>query len=54
METLEGLESQADSLDELWVNDNKISDWSSIEYLGKTLKNLTNIYLAVNPVYNRS
>ena len=51
---LENLDSQAESLDELWVNDNKISDWSSIEYLGKTLKNLTNIYMAVNPVYNRS
>ena len=51
---LENLESQAESLDELWVNDNQISDWSSIEYLGKTLKNLNNIYMAVNPVFNRS
>ena len=54
IEVIEGLDSQAESLDELWVNDNKISDWSSVEYLGKTLKNLNNIYMAVNPVYNRS
>ena len=54
IERLENLDSQAESLDELWVNDNKISDWSCIEYLGKTMKNLTNIYLAVNPVFNRS
>jgi protein phosphatase 1 regulatory subunit 7 len=51
---LENLESQAESLDELWINDNKIADWSSVEYLGKTLKNLNNIYMAVNPVYNRT
>ena len=54
LSVLENLESQAESLDELWVNDNQISDWSSIEYLGKTLKNLNNIYMAVNPVFNRS
>lgn len=48
------MDSQAETLDELWVNDNKISEWSSIEYLGKTMKNLNNIYMAVNPVYNRS
>ena len=54
IEVIEGLDSQADTLDEFWVNDNKISEWSSIEYLGKTVKNLNNIYLAVNTVYNRS
>lgn len=51
---IENLDSQAESLDELWVNDNKIADWSSIEYLGKTMKNLNNIYLATNPIYNRT
>ena len=54
IEVIEGLDSQAESLDELWVNDNKIADYESVEYLGKTMKNLNNIYMAVNPVYNRT
>lgn len=54
VEALEGLDACADTLDELWINDNKISEWSSIEYLGKTVKVLNNIYMATNPVYNRS
>ena len=54
LESLEGLESQSESLDELWINDNKINDWKDIEYLGATMKNLNNIYMANNGVYNRS
>lgn len=54
IEVIEGLDSQAETLDELWINDNRIKDWSSIEYLGNTMQNLNNIYMAVNPVYNRS
>lgn len=50
---IEGLETQAETLDELWVNNNQISDWKSLEYLGSTLKNLNNIYLAGNPVYQK-
>jgi Leucine-rich repeat (LRR) protein len=48
---IEGLESCAETLDELWVNNNNIADWKSVEYLGSTMKNLTNIYVAGNPVY---
>ena len=54
IEEISGMEAMADTLDELWINNNKISDYSSIEYLGKTMKKLNGIYLAVNPVYNRS
>lgn len=50
---VEGLESCADTLDELWINNNQISDWKSMEYLGSTMKNLTNIYLAGNAVYQK-
>ena len=50
---ISGLDAQADTLDELWLNDNKIADWSSIDYMGKTLKKLNNLYIAVNPVYSR-
>lgn len=50
---IEGLESCADTLDELWINNNQLSDWKSMEYLGSTMKNLTNIYLAGNPVYQK-
>lgn len=42
-----------DSLEELWVNNNKVSNWADIEYLGKTLKKLDNFYIACNPVYER-
>lgn len=53
VETIEGLEAMADSLDEFWVNNNKITDWSNLEYLGKTMKKLNNLYLAGNPVHQR-
>ena len=33
-----GLESQENSLKEIWLYDTQISEWSSIKYLGKTLK----------------
>ena len=49
--SIEGLESQKDTLEELWINDNLIQSWDSIEYLGKTLNKLDNLYIAVNPVY---
>lgn len=51
---IEGLESQADCLEELWINGNEVSDFADIEYLGKTLKKTTNLYIANNPVYSRS
>ena len=51
---ISGLESQAESLDELWINDNKISEKKCLEYLGMTLKKLSNLYIAVNPVYSRT
>jgi protein phosphatase 1 regulatory subunit 7 len=54
IETIEGLEVMGDTIDELWMNNNKISDWASIEYMGKTLKNIKGLYIACNPVYNRS
>jgi len=46
------LDAQFESLDELWLNNNQISEWSSLEYLGK-MKVLKNLYIAVNPVYSR-
>jgi hypothetical protein len=51
---LSGLEGQQDCLDELWINNNKVSDWKCLEYLGQTTKKLRNIYIAANPVYTRS
>lgn len=50
---IQGLETCAETLDELWLNNNGISDWKSIEYLGSTMKNLNNIYIANNPVYSK-
>ena len=50
---ISGLDSQTDTLEELWINDNKIEGWDSIEYLGKTQKKLDNLYIANNPVYSR-
>jgi len=50
---IENLESQFETLDELWVNINQIKEWSSLEYLSK-FKILNNIYLAENPVYEKS
>lgn len=43
-----------ETLDELWINNNQIAEWSNIEYVGKTMKNLKGIYIAVNPVFDRS
>lgn len=54
IETIEGLEACGETLDELWINNNQITDFSNIEYLGKTLKKINGLYIAVNPVYNRS
>ena len=51
--SIEGLESQKETLEELWINDNQIQSWDSIEYLGKTLNKLDNLYITVNPVYTR-
>ena len=51
--TIEGLESCAETLDELWMNNNQLSDWKHFEYLGTTMKKLTNIYIAGNPVYEK-
>jgi hypothetical protein len=53
LESISGLDAQADSLEELWVNNNKIESWADIEYLGKALNKLDNIYVACNPVYER-
>lgn len=53
IDTIEGLESQSETLEELWINNNNISSWDSIDYLGKTLNKLDNLYIAVNPVYSR-
>lgn len=54
VQKIENLESQADCLEELWMNGNQITDFADIEYLGKTLKKCTNLYIATNPVYSRS
>ena len=54
IQKIEGLDACADTLEELWLNDNKIADYSSIEYLGKTMKKLQNLYIATNPCYSRS
>lgn len=40
-------------LDELWINNNQIADWASLEYVGKTLTKLKGIYLASNPIHQR-
>ena len=39
-------------MEELWINNNRISDFKNIEYLGK-MKKLDNLYIAVNPVYSK-
>ena len=49
---IENLEAQAD-LDELWINNNQLSDWADLEYVGKTLTKLKGIYLASNPLWQR-
>lgn len=53
IEVIEGLEAMAETLDELWINNNLIGDWASLEYLGKTMKVLNNLYFSVNPIYQR-
>ena len=50
---INNLDSQFDKLEELWLNDNKISDFAGIEYLGG-MKKLDNLYIATNPVYKRN
>jgi len=50
---LEGLENCAETLDELWINNNQINDWKCMEYLGATMKNLSNIYIAGNGIYQK-
>lgn len=52
VEEIGGLDSQTESLEELWINTNKIADWKHIEYLTK-LQKLDNLYIAGNPVYKR-
>ena len=53
LEEVSGLESQVDSLEELWINNNQLAKWADLEYLGKTLKKLDNLYIACNPVHER-
>lgn len=50
---ISGLESQVDSLEELWLNNNNITSWDSLDYIGKTLNKIDNLYIACNPVYTR-
>ena len=52
--TIEGLEACGETLDELWINNNHIADFSNIEYMGRTLKKINGLYISVNPVYDRS
>ena len=54
VQKIEGLDAVADTLEELWINGNQISDFGDIEYMGKTLKCCKNLYIANNPVYSRS
>jgi len=35
------------------LNNNNISSWDSLDYIGKTLKKVDNLYIACNPVYSR-
>ena len=51
--SIEGLEGQAECLEELWINNNMIVDWKNIEYIGSTLKNIRNLYMAGNPCNGR-
>lgn len=53
IEEIKGLDAMSDTLEELWINNNKIKDWSSLEYVGQSLKKLNNLYIACNPVYSR-
>ena len=50
IEKIEGLEAQSQSLVELWIDNNKISDESDLSYLGKTLKKLERLYIYKNPL----
>jgi hypothetical protein len=53
LEEISGLEAQADCLEELWVNNNLVSNWKDIENLGVTMKKLDNFYIACNPIHER-
>lgn len=53
IEEIEGLDGASESLEELWINNNKIADWKNFEYMGATLKKIDNLYIAGNPVYAR-
>lgn len=44
--------SRVESLEELWINDNEISDMKQLELL-RRLKNLQTLYLERNPVQNQ-
>jgi len=50
LDEISNLDSQFDSLEELWVNNNQLTKWEEVEYLGK-MKKLDNLYIACNPVY---
>ena len=53
VDEIKGLDAAGETLEELWINNNKITDWASLEYLGKTMKKLDNLYIATNPVYSK-
>ena len=53
LESISNLDSQANSLEELWVNNNNVTNWSDLDYLGKTMKKLDNFYIACNPLHAR-
>ena len=46
----EGLKSQSNSLKQLEIFKNQINNWSSIEYLGKTLKACSVLLIHSNPI----
>jgi Leucine-rich repeat (LRR) protein len=53
LEEISSLEGQAESLEELWVNNNLVTKWTDLEYLGSTMKKLDNFYIACNPIHER-
>lgn len=42
--------SQLSDLEDLWINDNKITDWKEVDKLAK-IPSLSTIYLERNPIY---
>ena len=50
IEVIEGLGAQSQSLETLWIFDNKISDESNLSYLGATLKKLEVLWIYDNPL----